>query len=245
MNNFDYRNRIYKYYVKARRHSLAPESVEGFKPRAPMLSKIIREHFPKDMSASIIDLGCGHGAFLHFIREAGYTDVSGVDRSPEQVGEAARLGIEGIFEGDLMQTLHSLSDESKDLIISFDVIEHFTKNELLPFVDEVYRVLKKDGSWVIHTPNGGSPLGGRVLFGDFTHEMMYTRTSLTQLLLASGFSRITCHEDTPIPHGIKSTVRWILWKCIRSLLRLYLTVEIGSGARHCIFSQNFLTVATK
>jgi 2-polyprenyl-3-methyl-5-hydroxy-6-metoxy-1,4-benzoquinol methylase len=224
--------------------------MQGFKARAPMLRKIIREHFPKEGSTSILDLGCGHGVFLHFIREAGYTDVSGVDGSPEQVAEAARLGIEGAFEGDLIETLHSLKDQSKDVIIAFDVIEHFTKAELLPFVDEVYRVLRSEGKWIIHTPNGDtpngeSPFGGRMFFGDFTHEMAYTRTSITQLLLASGFSEVICREDTPIAYGLKSVVRWTLWKCFRTALRLYLAAETGSCERECILTQNFLTVAMK
>jgi cyclopropane fatty-acyl-phospholipid synthase-like methyltransferase len=41
-----------------------------------------------DRSARILDLGCGHGVFIYFHREAGYTNVVGVDKSPEQVAEA-------------------------------------------------------------------------------------------------------------------------------------------------------------
>jgi len=210
-----------------------------------MLRKIIRDHFPNDRSASILDLGCGHGAFLHFIRETQYSDVSGVDCSSQQVAEATRLCIGGIIEGNLMETLRSLPGQSKDVIIAFDVIEHFTKNELLPLVDEVFRVLKKGGTWIIHTPNGESPFGNRMFFWDFTHEMAYTRTSISQLLLSSGFSEVICREDTPIPHGLKSTVRWALWKCFRNALRLYLAAETGAGERECILTQNFLTVAKK
>ncbi len=92
----DYRTRVYRYYVRARSKSLAPESIEGLTPRAPTLRKIIREHFPADYNAKILDLGSGHGAFIHFIREAGYANVVGVDRSPEQVAEARRLRIEGL-----------------------------------------------------------------------------------------------------------------------------------------------------
>ncbi len=216
----DYRSRIYQYYVNARHQSLAPKTIQGLKPRGPMLRKIIRKHFPEDKRASILDLGCGHGAFIHFIREAGFTDVIGVDRSPEQVEEAKRLGIEGVSQGDLMETLSELPSGSKDVIICFDVIEHFNKQEVLPFVDEVHRILCKGGKWIIHTPNGESPFGGRMLFGDFTHEMAYTRTSISQLLLSSGFSEVICREDTPIPHGIKccevDTVE-MLQKCFEAL----------------------------
>jgi SAM-dependent methyltransferase len=122
----DYRARIYQYYATARDQTLAPQHVEGLGPRGPGLRQVIREHFPADRNAKILDLGSGHGAFVYFIREAGYTNVIGVDRSPEQVAEAERLGIAGIHEGDLMKTLKSLPEISQDVVIAFDVVEHFT-----------------------------------------------------------------------------------------------------------------------
>ncbi len=241
----DYRIRIYQSYVHARHQSLAPATIDGLKPRAPFLNKLIHEHFPSARDATILDLGCGHGALIHFARKADYTNIRGVDRSPQQVAEANHLGINGVSEGDLMETLHSLGDGSQDMVVAFDVIEHFTKEEVISFIDEVYRVLCKGGKWIIHTPNAESPFGGRMRHWDFTHELAFTRTSITQLLKSSGFSHITCHEDTPIPHGLKSAVRWVLWKAIRGILRLYLAAETGAGEKTCVFSQNFLTIAGK
>lgn len=241
----DYRNRIYQSYVHARQVSLAPATIEDLRPRAPFLNKLIREHFPSDRNAAILDLGCGYGALVRFARKAGYHNTTGVDRSPQQVAEAQRLGIDGVSEGDLMQTLQSLGDVSQDMVITFDVIEHFTKNELISFVDEVYRVLQKGGKWIIHIPNAESPFFGRIRYGDFTHEQAFTRTSIIQLLKSSGFSLVTCYEDTPILHGLKSAVRRLLWKIIRGGLRLYLAAETGAGEKACIFSQNFLTIALK
>jgi SAM-dependent methyltransferase len=243
MNNSDYRSRIYRYYVKASQQTLAPENIQGLMPRAPMLRKIIREHFPLDRTVTILDLGCGHGAFIHFIREAGYTNVSGIDRSPEQVAEAKRLGIDGVHQGDLMKTLGTHPDESHDMVVAFDVIEHFTKEELLPLIDEVHRILRKGGRWILHQPNAVSPFFGRVRYGDYTHEQIFTPDSLNQLLLISGFKEVRCFEDEPLVHGFKSSLRWVAWKMIRSLLRAYLAAEAGKTNE--IFSQNFLAVARK
>lgn len=240
-----FRNRIYKNYNKARVSSLAPDSIKGLEPRAPYLNRIINRHFPNDKNASILDLGCGYGAVLFFAHEAGYTNIRGVDGSTEQVEAARILGIEGVQEGDLIQTLASLSDSSQGCIITFDVIEHFSREELIPLVDEVNRVLKPYGRWIIHTPNGESPFSGRMRYGDLTHELAFTRTSIAQLLLSSGFREVQSFEDEPIPHGVKSAGRWLLWKMIRGNLRLYLAAETGDSGKDAIFSQNFLTVAEK
>lgn len=235
-----YRGRIYGRYVNARTEPLAPTTLDGLRPRAADLRKLIREHFPGECTVRILDLGCGHGALIHFAREAGYRNIEGVDRSPEQVAAAKRLGINGVREGDLVETLRSLPQGSLDCVVTFDVIEHFTKRELLPFVDEVRRVLREGGRWIIHTPNGESPFCSRMLYWDFTHEIAFTRVSLTQLLLTSGFSRVDCYSDILAVTGVKRLVRWAIWKCIRGMLRLWIAAETGDTARDAIFSQNLL-----
>lgn len=242
---FSYRERIYQHYVHAREQALAPPTLEGLKPRAPYLTKLIQTHFPADRRSAILDLGCGHGALIHFARRGGYTNIRGVDGSPEQVAAARRLGIDGVEEVALLAALTAQADESLDVVVAFDVIEHFTRDELLSFVDQVHRVMRPGGRWIIHTPNGESPFCGRIRYGDLTHELAFTRTSINQVLLSSGFSKVQCFEDAPIPHDLKSTVRWGLWKVIRSLLRLYIAAETGDTAGKAIFSQNFLTVAVK
>ena len=241
----DYRARVYKQYVSAHRRALPPDTLVGFRLRAPYLKRLIRDHFPADRLAQVLDLGCGHGSLLHYARQAGYTSLSGVDVSPEQVAAAHRLGIEVVEQGDLLETLRALPDASRDCIVAFDVIEHFTKQELFGFVDQVHRVLIPGGRWIIHTCNGESPFVGRARYGDLTHELALTRESVAQLLRSSGFIEVYCFEDTPVVHGVKSAIRWVLWKAIRAALRAYIAVETGDTDRKCIFSQNFLTVAVK
>lgn len=231
--------------MHAREPAISPSTLEGLKPRAPYLKKLIQTHFPTDRRSAILDLGCGHGALIHYARRLGYTNIRGVDRSPGQVEAARRLGIEGVEEGDLLVTLAAQTDGSLDVVVAFDVIEHFTRDELLGFVDQVHRVMRPGGRWIIHTTNGDSAFCGRSRYGDLTHELAFTQMSISQLLLSSKFSKVQCFEDTPIPHGLKSAVRWGLWKIIRSGLRLYLAVETGDTAGNAIFSQNFLAVAEK
>lgn len=240
-----YRSRIYSSYVNARAARLAPDSIDSLAPRAPYLQRLIHRHFPTDRRAAILDLGCGYGAIMYFARQAGYANMRGVDGSTEQVAAAKRLGIQGVEEGDLLQALAGMEDASQDCIVAFDVIEHFTRDELIGLVDEVRRVLKPGGRWIIHAPNGESPFGGRMRFWDLTHELAFTRTSIAQLLYSSGFPDVQCYEDEPVPHGLKSGVRWVLWKLIRGGLRAYLAIETGDTGRDAIFSQNFLTVAVK
>lgn len=240
-----YRQRIYASYVNARAEPLVPPTLAGLAPRMPYFRQLIRRHIPVDRNVDILELGCGHGALLHALQKAGYTRARGVDGSVEQVEAARRLGVTRVTQGDVISALGSTSTASQDVVIAFDLIEHLTKQELIAFVDEVHRVLRAGGCWIIHAPNGESPFGGKMRYGDFTHELAFTRTSLTQLLKASGFSAVDCFEDRPVVHGIKSFVRAGLWRIIRAGLWCYIAVETGETDRRAIFSQNFLAIAIR
>ena len=241
----DYRKRIYAKYVSSHIETLSPSSIEGFKPRSAYLKKLIRDFFPGDKTSPIMDLGCGHGAIIYFARLAGYSSISGIDRSPQQVAEAKRLGIEGVTEGDLIESLKRTTDNSLEMVITFDVIEHFTREELFPFADEVFRVLKSGGTWLVHTVNAESPFAGKVLYSDLTHEQAFTRVSLTQLFKTVGFREVGFFEDVPAVHGLKSFARFVSWKFIRSFLRFYIAVETGSTDSSSIFSQNLIATTKK
>jgi SAM-dependent methyltransferase len=182
---------------------------------------------------------------LYFAREAGYNNLMGIEYSQGQLQIARNLGIQNIEEGDIIDVMSRMDEASQDCIIIFDVLEHFTKEESVLIVDDISRLLKKDGRLIIHTPNGDSPFFGRMRYGDITHETTFTKKSIAQLLLASRFSSVQSFEDEPIPHGVKSTIRWFLWKIIRNILVLYLAIETGNLEKNAIFSQNFLTIAYK
>jgi 2-polyprenyl-3-methyl-5-hydroxy-6-metoxy-1,4-benzoquinol methylase len=241
----DYRQRIYQQYLEAGASAPAAEKIAEFQRRAPYLERLIRDHFPENRETAILDLGCGAGAMEYFARRQGYKNIVGIDRSPQQVAAARSLGLTGVQEGDLLQALETLKAASQGLVIAFDVLEHFRKDEALGFMDQVNRVLTPGGKVIIHTPNGASPFGGRAGHGDFTHETIFTRGSLEQLLTVCGFSRSACYEDQPVVHGLVSGLRWLLWQVLRSGLKFYLAAETGSLEPNEILSQNLLCVAIK
>jgi len=239
-----YRRRIYDDYVKAASAPLAPDSVAGLEGRRPVLARFIADHFPPNRDARILEVGCGHGVLLHFARDAGYTNMSGVDGSPAQVEAARKLGIDGIRQADLLAALAEEPEGSFDAVVAYDVIEHLTKDELIDMTDAVRRVLKPGGRWLVHAPNGLSPFAGVMRYGDLTHEQAFTPESLTQLFLASGFRDASFHEDPPAIRGLKSAVRGLLWRVVRAVMRFALVVETGMP-EYRVLTMNLIAVAVK
>jgi len=243
MSDAQYRDVIYSAYLQSNGMPELSALIASQNSRTPYLKKIIKHHFPKSQSANIVDLGCGSGALISLAEKMGYHNVVGVDYSEQQVAAAHALGQDKVRQGDLFEYLKSLPDAELDLVIAFDVIEHLTKNELLVFANEVQRVLKSGGRWILHTPNAESPFFGRIRYGDYTHELAFTQESIRQLLISLNFSQVSVYEDQPAVHGLLSAGRYIVWKLMRMFLSLYLMAE--TGERHGIFSQNLLAVAKK
>lgn len=237
----EFRDLIYRDY----NHSRATPVHELLMHRAPFLKSVVVRHFPPDRDARVLEIGCGYGALLYFARQAGYRHLRGIDRSPSQVELARGLEMQDVVQlGDAMELLAGEPDGSLDAIVSLDFIEHLRKRELLEFAMQVARTLKPGGRWIINTINAESPFFGRILYSDFTHEQAFTRGSISQLLLVSGFARVQCFEGRVIVHGLKSAVRWVLWKFFRAVTRLWMLAEFGT-ARGTIISQCFLVVAEK
>lgn len=240
-----YREELYNHYVSARSSS-GLDDAEFFlnvERRKPFLNQVIKKYFPRDLKSKIVELGCGSGALLYFAKKAGYQDILGCDVSQEQVELSKKLGLTEVGMQDAMSAIHSFADQSIDVVVSFDVIEHMTKTESLGLSREVFRTLKPNGKWIIHTVNAESPFFGRIRYGDFTHEMAYTKESIKQLLSVTGFKDVVCYEDEPPRHGVKSILRYLLWKMVRSIFRAMLAAE--TGEKNGIFSQNFLVVAAR
>jgi len=99
----------------------------------------------------MIDLGCGDGSItLAFKEKLDVKNVFGVDIDEEAISVARQRGI--VAENlDLSEDKLPFLDGFFDLAISFEVIEHLTNPDNM--LEEVHRVLRKGGMFLISTPN--------------------------------------------------------------------------------------------
>lgn len=242
----DYKNIIYKEYYSKRSEKKLPSSAEDLKGKRPFYENVIRQYFPKDKKVRIIDIGCGYGAFVSLMKEFGYHSTSGIDASQEMIEVSKTLNIKDIYHNDIMLFLCSCEDESFDVVTAIDVIEHFSKQELFELLFQLNRVIKKSGSLITHQPNAEGVFGNSVLYGDYTHELSFTRKSIDQILQVNGFSDIKSFEDKPLKYNYKGVIRRFFWSFfIRPIYMFLVAVEDGNLDKKSIFSKNFTTVALK
>lgn len=74
----------------------------------------------------------------------------GINRSIVERLKRTRSNIENFIIGDM--TKSDIPDESYDIVVSVEVLEHVEEDE--KFVNEVCRVLKPGGRFIMTTPNG-------------------------------------------------------------------------------------------
>jgi len=106
------------------------------------IAQQLSQHLP-DIQSTVFDIGCGTGLTCVFLADKGYTNLDGIDLSPDMVRVASERGIyRELLVGDVNQTLER-DDESYDAVISSGT---FTHGHVGPEpLDEVFRILKPGG----------------------------------------------------------------------------------------------------
>jgi 2-polyprenyl-3-methyl-5-hydroxy-6-metoxy-1,4-benzoquinol methylase len=155
----------------------------------------------KATPGSSLDVGCGHGGFVAFLRSLGF-DASGLELSPAVV-EFARATFAIPVEIGRLEDQTGIPAASLDLIVLMDVIEHLPD----PFATLRFaaRLLRPDGIVFFQTPRypeGTSraeleerdDLFLRMLVPE--HLYLYSQTSIRLLLARNGLEAV--EFDAPL-----------------------------------------------
>ena len=103
---------------------------------------------------TVIDLGCGDGAFLETLADHGGEGV-GVDINEEALKPPRARGLK-VECADLLEYLGRQPPASVDAVTAFHVIEHLSLDYLARTLTEAYRVLRPGGLLVMETPKVAS-----------------------------------------------------------------------------------------
>jgi 2-polyprenyl-3-methyl-5-hydroxy-6-metoxy-1,4-benzoquinol methylase len=186
---------------------------------------------------NILDIGCGNGDFLVYLRSKYFLNLYGVDVSQEQIDLASQNKLTNVVQGDLMDYAKNAPDAFFDVIIAKDILEHLTLQELFTLGKELKRVLRMGGTIIGHVPNANGVFGMKIRYGDLTHVQAFNEKSLNQLFKTIGFDEIKVVEDKPMSSGLfKSVARNILWELITFQFRFLHYIE--SGEKRIALSSN-------
>jgi 2-polyprenyl-3-methyl-5-hydroxy-6-metoxy-1,4-benzoquinol methylase len=99
----------------------------------------------------ILDIGCNDGEYtLDIAKTMGAKDICGIDIDGDAVLKCRIKGIKAVV-GSIDGTKLPFENSSFDCCTCIQVLEHISDTDR--FVDEVYRILRPQGYFVVATPN--------------------------------------------------------------------------------------------
>ncbi|MRS11811.1 MAG: methionine biosynthesis protein MetW [Actinobacteria bacterium] len=110
--------------------------------------------------ARVLDLGCGDGALLAFLRDERGCAVRGIEISPQGVLGCVRRGIP-VIQANLDEGLRDIPDDSFDVVVLSQTLQEV--RHLRPLIAETARVGRRA---IISYPNFGL-LSARIRLGIF------------------------------------------------------------------------------
>ena len=135
----------------------------------------------------VLDVGCGLGGFLRFLRERARVDVVGVDFEPGCRAMARELHGVDVDVGEL--AAQGYSDASFDVVTSYQCLEHVY--DARAQLREMARVTRPGGTLHLEVPTPGwlaALFGGRWGFlQPPTHLFLYRAAPLRALVEEAGF----------------------------------------------------------
>ena len=110
--------------------------------------RFLKEWFNFPRNLRILDISCGDGVGLRYLKEMGFQNVVGVELEKEKAGLAQQYGYP-VFNID-MHDLSALEENYFDIVYSSHTIEHSYDPKKV--IDEIKRILKSDGIFVVVLP---------------------------------------------------------------------------------------------
>ncbi|MBT4446733.1 class I SAM-dependent methyltransferase [archaeon] len=132
------------------------------------MKKVISHVLSLPKETKILDAGCGQGLLVEYFKNEGY-DVIGIDAFYDN----EHVKCESIMNSNF-------ADDTFDLVLCLDVIEHIQLNEQEKVIKELTRVCKSGGTVLWSIPNMGN-LSSRFLFL-FTGYLLRTANAKAYLL---------------------------------------------------------------
>ncbi len=132
----------------------------------------------------VLEIGFGSGSFLAWARARG-AEVAGIEIIESLLEAARREGVELIDPA--IEDIAGDHAGQFDVIVAFDVFEHFPLDVVVSRLAAARTMLKPGGHLVLRFPNAQSPFGLPPQNGDPTHRSALSRSVFEQLCQAIPF----------------------------------------------------------
>lgn len=161
-----------------------------FKDPSGLYEQIVRHTSSSDVKGkTVLDIGCGSGWIETMLLEKGSKKIIGIDISDEVIRAAKKKKLKNVVYQKASAIDLPFKNNSFDVVVSFEVLEHIPVNTEDKMFKEVYRVLKPGGKFFLSTPHKHwfvEILDPAWWFASHRH---YTKTHIASYLRKSGLKK--------------------------------------------------------
>lgn len=144
----------------------------------------------KDKDLEILDIGCGLGQTLGYLKKRGFNNLFGIDINDESIEICKKNGL-AVEKIDDTRDFALNTPKKFDRIIMSHVLEHIRKEDMIDTLVHIKKYLLKEGGvFLLMVPNAQSHTGSYWRYEDFTHNILFTSGSCIYVLRAAGFTEI-------------------------------------------------------
>jgi SAM-dependent methyltransferase len=188
-------------------HSPEMQNRHFSKQRGPSLLRVLKKII--ELETPVLDLGCGSGHLLSLLLQEGIeswgADIS--ERSIEIVnkrfnGDLNFKGIKKLIEGETLP----FESNSTGTVFLIETIEHLFEENLHIILNDIQKILKKDGLLVVTTPNREKLEENEILcpncgckFHRVQHLRSFDSGMLRSIIENTGFEVIRCGPEILLP----------------------------------------------
>ena len=239
--SYNYRKVLYQDYYQNQSGRHFQLQIEEKMNRDEQLFRAeILPLIPKNKEIKLLDIGCGFGSLVRLLKKEGYSNLKGIDLSESQVKIAHDFGMINEIEVNDISKYLADKEDYFDVITGIDIIEHFSKDELIELLATLKKSLKPGGIAIFRTPNNDAPFATVFANGDFTHENYMNSSSATQLSLSMGFTNIEVNPShLQVEGALKEIIRKITWAVISTCIKLILFASARSS-KNVLLSPNMI-----
>jgi 2-polyprenyl-3-methyl-5-hydroxy-6-metoxy-1,4-benzoquinol methylase len=210
------RNKLFEQYSN-RTDSLDNSFFEKYKWFELYYSKFYKSHINSlsIINPKILEIGCNRGYLLKVLNDEGYQNLVGIDLSDDDLTQAKKINpnchLHNVDAFDFLENNKS----SFDVIIIKAVLEHIPKNSIENLLFLMKGALNDNGIIIIDVPNMDWFFASHERYMDFTHEVGFTKESMTQIvsLYFNKYSIFTA-DNIFVDHWYskikKNIARWFL-----------------------------------
>jgi len=175
-----------------------------------LCDKFFQRYIPQN--SVVLDIAAGYCEFINNIKAK---KKIALDLNPD-AKKFAENDVEVIISPST--DMRQIKSETIDVVFTSNFFEHLSKGDIVKTIKEVYRILKKEGKFLILQPNIRYCYKDYWMF--FDHITPLDDRSLSEVLEINGFEVIECRPKF-LPYTTKSRLPKSIF-----LLKVYLKIPI-------------------